>query len=79
VAALTQWRTSWLSREGVMAISPSSRTRIRLTWIIGGQVSSLAASLTIVGASSPDLHGDDLRLAQAGARLAPIRGRCRST
>jgi sulfite dehydrogenase (quinone) subunit SoeC len=49
--ALTQWRSSWLSREGVSAILTFvPALAFAWSWIFGGQVSTAAAALTIVGA-----------------------------
>jgi DMSO reductase anchor subunit len=50
--ALTQWRSSWLSREGVAAIlSFIPALVLGWTWVIGGVSSPVAAALTIVAAA----------------------------
>ena len=49
--AFSQWRSSWLSREGVMAILtfiPLSVFAIK--WFFGGQTDGLAQTLIIIGA-----------------------------
>ena len=71
--ALSQWRSSWLSREGVMAIID-----LRAAALLGLGVRWSTAAIT--GAAGPDrrgachchrlLHGDDLRVAEIGAGLA---------
>ena len=49
--ALTQWRSSWLSREGVTAILTFlPALAFAWSWVVAGEVSRLAAALTIVGA-----------------------------
>jgi len=49
--ALTQWRSSWLSREGVMAILTFVPAfAFAGFWILGGRIAPLAAWLTILGA-----------------------------
>lgn len=49
--ALTQWRSSWLSREGVSAILTFLPALVLAwSWIVGGSVSSAAPALTILGA-----------------------------
>lgn len=49
--ALTQWRSSWLSREGVMAILTFLPALVfAWSWVVAGEVSKPAAALTIVGA-----------------------------
>jgi DMSO reductase anchor subunit len=49
--ALTQWRSSWLSREGVMALLTFLPALVfAWTWIVEGEVSRLSAWLSILGA-----------------------------
>jgi DMSO reductase anchor subunit len=49
--ALTQWRTSWLSREGVAAtVTFLPAAALAGTWIVAGDASEAAAVLTILGA-----------------------------
>jgi sulfite dehydrogenase (quinone) subunit SoeC len=49
--ALTQWRSSWLSREGVAAILAFLPTlALAWTWVIGGAASPAAAALTVLAA-----------------------------
>ncbi len=49
--ALTQWRSSWLSREGVMALLTFlPALAFAWTWIVSGEISKPAAALTIAGA-----------------------------
>ena len=49
--ALTQWRSSWLSREGVAAILTFVPALVFAGyWVLGGSISMTAAALTIVGA-----------------------------
>ncbi|MSP48254.1 MAG: dimethyl sulfoxide reductase anchor subunit [Alphaproteobacteria bacterium] len=49
--ALTQWRSSWLSREGVAAtLTFLPALAFAGTWIVAGRISAPAAALTILGA-----------------------------
>lgn len=49
--ALTQWRSSWLSREGVMALLTFlPALAFAWAWIVGGRILAPAAALTIIGA-----------------------------
>lgn len=49
--ALSQWRSSWLSREGVAAIATYLPVLVlAYFWIVQGQISFLAAGLTVIGA-----------------------------
>lgn len=67
--ALTQWRTSWLSREGVMAILTFiPALAFAWSWIVAGEISKLAAALTILGAAVTTIC-----TAMIYASLKPIR------
>jgi DMSO reductase anchor subunit len=49
--AVTQWRSSWLSREGVASLLTFlPALAFAWAWIVSGHVSSVAAALTVVGA-----------------------------
>ncbi len=49
--ALSQWRSSWLSREGVLAILTFAPTGIyALTWVVLGKNTGLAGVIGLVGA-----------------------------
>ncbi|MBM3548322.1 MAG: dimethyl sulfoxide reductase anchor subunit [Alphaproteobacteria bacterium] len=67
--ALTQWRSSWLSREGVMALLtflPALFFAWR--WVVADQIASLAAWLTILGAALTTIC-----TAMIYASLKPVR------
>ena len=69
--ALTQWRSSWLSREGVLAILTFAPLSARPSPPCGAAATS-CRRIGRHGARHGDglLHGDDLRLAEIGAGLA---------
>ena len=49
--ALSQWRSSWLSREGVAALlTYAPALAFAGFWILKGQISLIAAALTVIGA-----------------------------
>lgn len=67
--ALTQWRSSWLSREGVSAILTFlPALAFAWSWIVDGRVSVTAAALTIAGAV-----GTTFCTAMIYASLKPVR------
>ena len=71
--ALSQWRSSWLSREGVMAIADLRAARLcrpSLRRWSGRHIALVGLAGTVLCARHGLLHGDDLRLAEIGAGLA---------
>ena len=71
--ALSQWRSSWLSREGVMAIADLRAACCASAWrvVVDGRYIALPGLLGAVLAGGHGLlHGDDLRLAEIGRGLA---------
>ena len=78
--AFSQWRSSWLSREGVMSVATYVPAGIfALGWVVLGQTDGVFAAAGIVAAvfalGNRRHHRHDLCVAEAGGAVAqPLYG-----